>query len=145
MGCVLEGVVSHSPSAQERLGMLALCSGFPFCAPQTCLSFFSSSSPFPLLTGCSLAWGLCSYPEVFEFPHPSCGRGVSLRLVLRVNTPQHWWDWSGDLLEAWTMLSRHLPCFGGWLLCQELPASPCAGLASPMPARRASGVVARGG
>lgn len=137
MGWVWEGGVSHSPSGQEQLGMLVLCSGFPFCAPQTCLSSFSSSSL--CFTGCSLAWGLCFYPEGFEFPHPSCGRGVSLGLVLRVNTPQHWWGWSGDLLEAWTMLSRHLPCFGGWLLCQELPASPCTALASPMPARRAGG------
>lgn len=129
--------MSHSPSAQEQHRMLVLCSMFPFCAPKSCLSssFFTfSSSSLP--TGCFLAWGLCSYPEVFDFPHLSCGRGESLSLVLRVNTPQHLWDWSGDLLEAWAMLSRHLPCFRGWLVCQVLPASPHTGLASPMTARR---------
>lgn len=80
--------MSPSPSAREQLGVLVLCSGFPFCAPQTYLSsiFFTSSSSSSTLSssslsfsssssslpaGCSLTWELSSSPEAFEVPQPS--------------------------------------------------------------------------
>lgn len=93
--------------------------------------FFFTSSSSSLPAGCSLAWGLCSYPEVFEVPHPSHGRGESriegehaTALVGLLRRP------AGDLGHA-QQASPLLP-----LVCQVLPASPCTGLASPVPAKR---------
>ena len=128
-------VCPTAPLPGNSMGCLCSAAGFLSVLHKPASPPPSPPPPPPCPLGAP-AWGLCPCPAVFEFPHPSCGRGESLGLVLRVNTPQHLWDWSGDLLEAWAMLSRHLPSFRGWLVCQVLPAYPHTGLASPVPAKR---------